>query len=136
MEKELTIAQLQTIHPAESFTLICGGRVVRVMFADIVRIARCGSQAVIYTSSSIYYTHRSLQDLLNDLPAQQFFRVNRCHIVALNEVTRFSKRKVFIQGQVIPLTDYYRKQIVSELHWILNRDIKSMLYEPHLSTAL
>lgn len=136
MEKELTIAQLQTIQPAQAFTLICGGRVVRVMFADIVRIARCGSQAMIYTSNSIYQTHRSLQDLLNDLPAQQFFRVNRCHIVALNKVTRFTKRKVFIQGQVIAQTDYYRKQLIAELRWILERDIKSMLYEPHLSTAL
>lgn len=110
MEKIVQVFKLEEYRPAKSLTLICGGRVVSISFMSIFRISRSGNLVQIYTADSMYQSHRSLQDLLHDLPAHQLFRVNRCHIFGLGHVTCFTRRKVFIGGQCIAVASYGPKQ--------------------------
>lgn len=112
MEKEITAKEnLLKSQPRTSLTVISRSRVVRIMIADIIRLSKHGSHTFIHTYSTVYETLYSLQEIINDLPVNDFFRVHRSHIVCIKRVTRFENSMIKIGDVKVPMTRYYKRQV-------------------------
>ncbi len=57
---------------------------VTVQVDDIIAIERAGDYAQLVTSKQRYLTRKSLAELQRQLPAEQFIRVHRAHLINLN----------------------------------------------------
>ena len=128
MKQELVQTEmLVEFNPKTSFTIICKGLLVSIEFDAIPHISKYGNQTVIYTSDSCYKTCSSLQEILHDLPVNEFFRVHRSHIVSLKHVTGIKKIKMKVADNWLPMSAYYKRQIVKSLGRVLNSWYESFL---------
>ena len=136
MEQLITPSTVHQFTPATAFTLICGGRVVTISFDELVRVEKKGRQALLYTKESIYRTHRSLEEIMKELPVNNFVRITTRHIIALAYVTRFGKNFVFIYDTLLPMTRNYKKQLIRLLGWQLNQSYQTLTHASRIRTTV
>ena len=117
--------------PKTSFCILSRGRVVRIGFDEIYFIAKYGAESVIYTATEKIKVYSGLQEILNDLPVNEFFRVSKSHIVSVKKVDAVSGKKMEINGHYIPVTAYYREQMTRRLAQILNRSYEFIIQANH-----
>lgn len=121
MQKELLQdKQLLAFHPKASLCFISRGRVMNVQFKEIIFITRRGGYAFIYTSASYYQTSLSLQEILKDLPINEFFKINRCQIVSLWFMDGMKDKKIKLGKQLLTVTNYYKAKLIARLGEILD----------------
>lgn len=134
MEQELLQQHLLLeFQPKTSFTIISKGRVVSIGFAEITHVSKYGNDVVIYTANEEYRTCHSLQEILNDLPVNEFLRVHRSHIVSLKWMQGVKRTRIVVGGYYIPISKYYQTQMIGRLGNILDREF--LFYDEITSTA-
>ena len=123
MEKEIIQQQeLLEFHPKTSFIIICKGRVVSIGFDEITHVSKYGGETVIYTKARSYRTYHSLQEILNDLPVNEFFRVHRSHILSLQYMKGIRRNKIMVTQFYLPVTKHYKIQLCKKLAMIIDRN--------------
>ena len=121
MEKELIKIKLLLYKPKTSLTVICKSRVVKILFESITHIGKDGNDTVIYSTEGEYRTALSLQDLLRDLPVNEFFKVHPSNVVALRYVTAIRNLHLKVNDQWVPMSAYFKKHLVKALGMMLDR---------------
>ena len=121
MEQQIIQNKLLVYHPKTSLTVISKGRVVSIGFDELVHIRKLGCEVVIHTENRDYRTRYSLQDILNDLPVNEFFRVHKSHIISLKNLRCVAKDKIRIGERLVPLSNYYRVQMIKRFGEILDQ---------------
>lgn len=91
---------------------------------SIVHIEKFGMETRIYTSVREYITFHSLQELLQELPVNDFARVHRSHIVSLDNVIKVERCHLAVNNKRIPVSDYYRELLKKKLGRILEHRYK------------
>ncbi len=114
-------SQLIEFQPKKAVCFISKGRVVNVPFDEIIHVSKRGNETVVYTTNSNYRTHISLQELLHDLPVNDFFRVHRSHIISLRMMTGINKNKIRVGEFRVPVSKYYRLLMISILGEMLEQ---------------
>lgn len=123
MERELIQQeQLVEFHPKTSICFISKSKVVNVPFNEITHISKYGNEVVLYTQTEQYRTKHSLQELLNDLPINDFFKIHRSHIVSLKHMNGVKRKRVKVREYHLPISKYYKVQLCANLAMLLNRD--------------
>lgn len=115
--------------PKSSIIVISKGRVINIPITTITHISKYGSNTIIYTTKESHSTFLSLQELLNDLPVNEFFRIHRSHIMALGFMNGFKKKKVCVGQYLLPISKYYKTQVIKSLQSFLDKEIE-FFYEP------
>lgn len=64
------------------FFVLSSGRSISLAFDAITHISNCADEVIIYALEENYSTRHSLKEILEVLPGQQFFRINRAQIIA------------------------------------------------------
>lgn len=127
--------------PKTFFTIICRGRVVSIRYEEITHISKYGDEAVLYTTDREFRTRHSLQELLNDLPVNNFFRIHRSHIASLEHMNGMNKERLKVAGFHLPVSNYFKQQLIRSLQLILDQEysfhceaglLKNKGYESHL----
>lgn len=108
--------------PRQSICFIIKGRLENVAIKDIVHIEKSANDTVIRTRQQEFITYHSLQELLRELPENEFARVHRSHIVSLSAVLEFRGDHIRLGHRKVPLTAYYKKQIMIKLGRILEQE--------------
>ena len=124
MEKEIIQMQLTEFEPGYSLTIISKGRVISIPVAEITHVRKFGYETIIYTREREYKMKYSLQDIQNDLPAEEFFRVHRSHIVSLMSISSIRNNKAKVGETYLQITGYYKEQMITELSKRLNQLIE------------
>ena len=62
----------------------------------------------IYTNSGRILTLQSFHSLLDKLPQEDFIRVHKSYVVAINQIDQIEKKRLLIGDQWIPVSDTYR----------------------------
>lgn len=120
MEKQIINEKLLRYCPKTSLTVISVGRVVSIGFDELVHIRKFGCEVVIYTGSREYRTRYSLQDILNELPVNDFFRVHKSHIISLCQVKTVEKNRIRVGDKWLPFSGYYRTLMTRHQAQLLN----------------
>ena len=124
IDQSIQLPGLMPFKPKTSISFISKGSVISVPFEEIIQISKSGHETLVHTATGSFHSYHRLQELLRDLPVNQFFRIHRSHVINLEQVTGYSKNAVMLGARAFPLTQYYRHQLSQRLKDILNRQCK------------
>lgn len=83
-------------------------RLQRVDLSEILYCEGLKDYVSIYTPTERILTLQTMKSLDEKLPINQFARVHKSYIVALNRIESIERNRIFIQKAVIPIGDTYR----------------------------
>lgn len=104
--------------PGAFLYLKCERRMVRVMLADVAYFEAQGNYIFIYLGDKVLKTYMAISDLEAKLPAEQFTRIHRSFIIALNTVESYTSGHVIIGGKKIPIGRSYQLKAKNSLQYI------------------
>ena len=87
----------------------------RILCQDILHIEGLKDYVKIYTTSGMELTRLNLKGIEERLPADQFLRIHRSHIIAISKIESFQKSHVFIGNKTLPIGDSYRDEFLQKL---------------------
>lgn len=122
MERKLIQHQvLLAFQPKTSICFISKGRVVNLKHDVVTHVSKYGNETVVYTKYNNYRTYSSLQEILNDLPVKDFFRVHRSHVVSLKYMNGIRRKRIEVGEYYLPVSKYYKMQLITGLRDVLDR---------------
>lgn len=85
----------------------CDKKMVKIVLEEILYIEAQKNYLLIHTDAGVFRTWHSLSEMEERLPEQDFIRVHRSFIVALNKITSFTSNFVDIGENKIPIGRHY-----------------------------
>lgn len=82
-------------------------RLIKVKLDDILLIEGVKDYIAIHTTQDKLITLQSLRSMEDSLPSQQFMRIHKSFIIALNKIDNIERNRVFVKQEVIPIGDTY-----------------------------
>jgi len=80
----------------------------RINYDEVLYIEGLKDYVSIYTDSGRVVSLQVMKKLVEFLPPDRFVRVHRSYIVALDRIRQVEKKRLFIEGQEIPIGETYR----------------------------
>lgn len=109
------------------FFVLSSGRSISLAFDAITDISKCADEVIIYTLEENYSTRHSLKEILEVLPCQQFFRINRAHIIAVAFISRIYKNRAVVNGHYLLIASDYRVRFYTALKRLVSDHYDFML---------
>jgi DNA-binding LytR/AlgR family response regulator len=107
-----TVTQVEKVIPNASQPFIFvkdGTKLVKVMWADILYIEGLKDYVTIHTKQQKIVSLQRLKLLEEQLPSDQFIRINNSYIVSLHAIDSVHKNEVNIGNAALPISDSYKK---------------------------
>jgi two-component system LytT family response regulator len=83
-------------------------RLQKVAFSEILFIEGQGDYLKIVTTTARIMTLQNFKKFEETLPSENFVRVHKSYLVALNKIESISKNRIKIGNQLIPVSDSYK----------------------------
>jgi two-component system, LytTR family, response regulator len=90
-------------------------KMIKVNLAEILFIEGLKDYISIQTTKEKLITLQNLKALEQYLPRQNFIRVHKSYIVAVNKIDAIEKNRIFIGTEVIPIGETYRDLFLSRI---------------------
>lgn len=84
-------------------------------FDDIYYIKGLNNYLIIKTGNESLYTRQSLNNIVNVLPPENFIRVHKSFIVAIDKIDVIGKNQLFINGENVPIGESYKEYFFNYL---------------------
>lgn len=105
------------VRPAKDYMFVkTEYRMERVDFADILYIEGQGAYLRIFTPKTKIMTLATFKHMESLLPADNFMRVHKSYIVALNKIESIERGVIRIGGEYIPVGHSYRERFLREFN--------------------
>jgi DNA-binding LytR/AlgR family response regulator len=91
-------------------------RMERINFSDILYIEGKGAYLRIVTKAAKIMTLQNFQHMESLLPSDNFIRVHKSFIVAMNKIEHIERNRIKIGGELIPVGLSYREGFMKELN--------------------
>jgi two-component system, LytTR family, response regulator len=91
-------------------------RMERINFSDILYIEGKGAYLRIVSNKSKIMTLQSFQSMESMLPPDNFMRVHKSFIVALNKIETIERNRIKIGSDLIPMGLNYRERFMKKIH--------------------
>ena len=101
--------------PDDSFFIKEGHRLIRLNYRDVLFIESIKDYLFIYTPEKRYEVLLSLKQVAQDLPGDQFLRVHRSYVVALNKVNALEGNQLIVQDYKIPVSKAHREAVQEKI---------------------
>lgn len=92
-----------------------GRRFIRVALHDIQWIEAQGDYMLIHTDDDRFMVNTTMKELEEKLPANQFLRVHRSHIVRIDKVKDIEDTTLVIDGKMLPIGPSYRDDLIDRI---------------------
>ncbi|TLV02477.1 LytR/AlgR family response regulator transcription factor [Dyadobacter luticola] len=92
-----------------------GSKTVRVDVQEILFIEGKKDHVMLHTRQSQITTQLSLSSLMEKLSSDQFLRIHRSFIVALNKIESIERNRVMIDKKEIPIGEFYREDLFKRI---------------------
>lgn len=86
-------------------------KMVKVFLKDILYVESLKDYIKVITSSRQIITKQSISSLESMLPANQFVRIHRSYLVAINKIDSFTADDIEIQKKEIPIGRMYQHEV-------------------------
>ncbi len=83
-------------------------RMQRVDFNDILYVEGMKEYLMIHTTSDKIMTLQSFKTLVEVLPSDNFIRVHKSYLVAINKIESVERNRITIANTIIPVSDTYK----------------------------
>ncbi len=84
-------------------------RLVRVNISDIIYVEGLQNYVMIYTATEKIVSLQTMKKTEDQLPIDQFIRIHKSFIVAINKIDSIERNRVSIGGRTIALGEVYRE---------------------------
>lgn len=91
-------------------------RMERISFSDILYIEGKGAYLRIVTQKSKIMTLQSFQNMESLLPPDNFMRIHKSFIVAMNKIESIERNRIRIGAELIPIGLSYRERFIKALN--------------------
>lgn len=91
-------------------------RMERVSFSDILYIEGKGAYLRIVTQKAKIMTLQSFQNMESSLPPDNFLRIHKSFIVAMDKIESIERNRVKIGTEYIPIGLSYRERFIKMVH--------------------
>ncbi|MNY21058.1 LytTr DNA-binding domain protein [compost metagenome] len=88
----------------------------KLLFENICYIESIDDYVIIFRDNGPELKIRkTLKNMLNELPEDQFVRIHRSYIVPYSRITGYQKSKVFIGEKELPLSASYKDEFLQKM---------------------
>ncbi|WBL25845.1 LytR/AlgR family response regulator transcription factor [Zunongwangia sp. HGR-M22] len=91
-------------------------RFQKVKLDDILYAESIKNYVVIHTKNEQLVTYNTLKKIQQSLPEDQFIKIHKSYIVALNKIEKTDTSEVWINGKNLPLGDTYRAEFFKKIN--------------------
>jgi DNA-binding LytR/AlgR family response regulator len=100
---------------SESIFVRSDRKMIKINFAEILFIESLADYIKIHLKGSNVVTRETISSIEAKLPQQDFIRVHRSYVVALNSITSFTSELVEIDKKQIPVSRSYKETVLRRL---------------------
>jgi DNA-binding LytR/AlgR family response regulator len=100
---------------SESIFVRSDRKMIKINFAEILFIESLADYIKIHLKGSNVVTRETISSIEAKLPQQDFIRVHRSYVVALNSITSFTSELVEIDKKQIPISRSYKETVLRRL---------------------
>ena len=100
---------------ADHFFIKVDGRLVKILFEDVLYIEALQNYVAVHTRSKKYITYLTLHTVAEYLPAAHFIKTNKSFIVAANKVESINGNLLQIGDRQIPVSRSIKEEVMSRL---------------------
>jgi len=94
---------------ADYFFVKADYQLVKINFSEILIIEGLKDYLIIRKSDGTHIvTHKSMKNIMEELPENRFMRVHRSFIISLDKIDALGKNHVTIGKHKIPVSEFYR----------------------------
>ncbi|MFO8234928.1 MAG: LytTR family DNA-binding domain-containing protein [Bacteroidales bacterium] len=111
--RDIKYLQAPLQNPKNYFFIRTKYRMQKVKFDDILYIQGLSNYLIIKTKDDSIFTLQSFDELLKQLPPENFIRIHRSYAIPIDKIDAFHGRIVEISGDQVPIGESY-KQIFYE----------------------
>lgn len=99
----------------EYFFIKCGSKYERILLKDILYVEGMQNYVNIFSVKGKYLTLLSMKNIEGNLNANQFIRVHKSFIVAINRIDGIEGNEIFIQNNRIPISRNFREIVLEKV---------------------
>lgn len=116
--KKISPKDHSRIPPAPEHLFIkSGSRIYQLNVNELLYLEKQGHYIVFHTPQEQLLSRMNMTDLLQALPADNFIRIHRSYVIALNKIDTIEKHAVVIKGQRIPISDSFRVEFFQRIKY-------------------
>lgn len=101
------VAAAQAPAPLDHIFVKSEYRIIRIDLKDIYYFESLRDYVAIHHSGGKTLTLQSLRSFEEELDGQQFLRIHKSYIIAVNKIDAIERKRVIIQGQYLPVGETY-----------------------------
>lgn len=101
--------------PEDSFFIKCDNKYEKLYFHEILYVEAMQNYVMIYTTRGKFMTSLYLKSVEQNLDPEQFLRVHKSYLVALDKVERIQDNHLMIEDFRIPMSRNYKEQVMQTL---------------------
>ncbi len=90
-------------------------KLTKVLFEDIIYFEACDNYCKIYTTKGKFMLSKTLKNLTEDLPKEDFFKTHRSFVINYNYIQSILPKSVIINEKEIPLSESGRKTLLERI---------------------
>ncbi|CAM1350875.1 LytR/AlgR family response regulator transcription factor [Tenacibaculum crassostreae] len=90
-------------------------KMVKINFNDILYIESLSDYVKIYTNLDTIITRETISNLDESLPKEQFLRVHRSYIIAINKIDSYTNEYIEVQKKAISISRSYKEAVLQKL---------------------
>ena len=90
-------------------------KMMKINIEEILFIEGMKEYIKVVTPDKTYITHKSLNSLSEELPADRFLRIHKSYVIALNKVKSIEGNRIQIQSYTIPIGRNYSKDVKNKI---------------------
>ena len=110
------------VQPSDCLFVKTDGQIERVFYDEIVFMEALGDYVKVHLAERDIVTHATLTKLADQLPTDQFARINRSYVVQLRRINRLVGNTVMMStGQCLPIGTNYRLTVKKQIQqWLVH----------------
>lgn len=113
----LQFIEKETASPV-SLNVKVNGKNIDICLNDILYVQSYGNYVKIFTKPRTFVTAITTNQLVQELPSDQFMRVHKSYIIAINKIDQQEKEYILINNEKIPLGITFRRELNERLRLI------------------
>ncbi|HZE82765.1 MAG TPA: LytTR family DNA-binding domain-containing protein [Puia sp.] len=96
---------IQPDHPGDHYFFVkCNGQYEKIILRDLLFVEAADNYVIIHTIGRKFMTYQTLKNMEDLLPGNNFIRVHKSYIVALDKISNISGHEISIDKTKIPLS--------------------------------